>query len=86
MFGKFKDMMSQAQMAQQLMKDKNFMAFISHPKVQELLRDPEFQEAVKKQDQSRLLSNPRFAALQQDPELAGLLKKTDIFKSMKPGL
>jgi hypothetical protein len=71
------------QMFQRLMKDEPFRAFLSHPKVQELMKDPEFQEIIKTQDRLRLLKHPRFVSLQADPEVAGLLSRLD-FQSLFP--
>ncbi len=75
MFGKFKNMAEQMQMAQKLMKDENFRNFMMHPKVQELLKDPQFQESLKKQDPSQLFNHPKVLALQTDPEIAKLAAK-----------
>lgn len=75
MFGKFKDMAQQMAMVQKLMKNEHFRNFMSHPKVQDLLRDPQFQESLKKQDPSQLLSHPKVLALQSDPEVAKLAEK-----------
>ena len=77
MFGKMKDMMQQLQMMQKLMKDENFKAFISHPKVQAVMKDPEFQELIKKQDWLKLGTHPKLAALMKDPEVAPLMAKLD---------
>ena len=75
MFGKMKDMMGQMQMMQKLMQDENFKAFISHPKVQELFRDPEFKDVAKTRDFAKIAAHPKFAALARDPELSQLLVK-----------
>ena len=75
MFEKFKNMTDQIQMAQKLMKDENFRNFMMHPKVQELLKDPQFQESLKKQDPSQLFNHPKVLALQTDPEIARLAAK-----------
>ena len=75
MFGKMKGMMQQMQMMQKLMKDENFKAFIGHPKVQTLLRDPEFQELIKKQDFMKLGTHPKLAAMMNDPEVKPLMAK-----------
>ena len=77
MFGKMKDMMQQMQRAQKLMKDENFKAFMSHPKVQDLFKDPEFQERLKTQNAEKITTFPKFAALMQDPEVAQLMSKID---------
>ncbi len=75
MFGKMKDMMSQMQMMQKLMKDENFKAFISHPKVQQLFQDPEFKEVAKGRDFSKIVAHPKFMAMAKDPEVAALMAK-----------
>ena len=78
MFGKMKDMMQQFQMMQKLMKDENFKAFITHPKVQELLKDPEFQDLIKSQDMSKIMTHPKFSAFREDSELAALASKLNL--------
>ena len=78
MFGKVKGMMDQMQLFQKLMKDENFKAFISHPKIQELLKDPEFQEMLKSQNMSKMMNHPKFSALREDKELAGLAAKLNL--------
>ena len=75
MFGKMKSMMDQIKLAQQLMKDENFKAFMSHPKMQELFKDPEFIALIKTQDFSKIMSHPRFASVLKDPEVLELMKK-----------
>ena len=75
MFGGMKDMMGQLQMVQKLMKDENFKAFISHPKVQALFQDPEFKEVAKTKDFSKIAVHPKFASLTRDPEVASLMAK-----------
>ena len=77
MFDKMKGMMDQFALMQRLMKDENFRAFISHPKVQELFKDPEFKEVAKSQDFTRIVAHPKFAALMKDPEVAQLMAKLD---------
>ena len=75
MFGKMKDMAAQMQMVQKLMKDENFKALITHPKMQELLKDPEFLELMKTKDFQKAASNPKLAVLKDDPELLQLISK-----------
>lgn len=82
MFGKMGDIMKQMQMMQKLMKDENFKAFISHPKMQELIKDPEFMQLMKKQDMPALQKHPRFGAVMRDPEILGLIQKIDVKKLM----
>ncbi len=75
MFGKMKDMMGQMQMMQSLMKDKNFRAFIGHPKVQELFRDSEFKAVAGTKDFAKIAAHPKFMEITKDPEVAALLSK-----------
>lgn len=75
MFDKFKNAAQQMAMVQKLMKDENFRNFMTHPKVQELLRDPQFQESMKNNDPSQLFNHPKVLALQSDPEVARLAAK-----------
>ena len=77
MFGKIKNAMDQLKMMQQLMKDDNFKAFISHPKVQAMLKDSEFQQLIKQQNWVKLGTHPKLAALMKDPEVAPLMAKID---------
>lgn len=77
MFGKMKGMMEQMAVMQRMMKDENFRAFISHPKVQEVFQDPEFKEVAKTQDATRIFAHPKFAALLRDPEVGALMSKID---------
>lgn len=82
MFGKMGDMMKQLQMVQKLMKDENFKAFISHPKMQELIKDPEFMELMKKQNMPALQKHPKFGTVMRDPEMLELIRKIDFKKLM----
>ena len=77
MFGKMKDMMQQLQLMQGLMKDENFKAFMAHPKVQEVFRDPDFQAILKTQDPGKIMSHPKLMTLMQDREVATLMSKLD---------
>ncbi len=83
MFDKMNGMMGQFQMMQQLMADENFRAFISHPKVQEVFKDPEFKEVAKSKDFGKIVMNPKFTELKRDPELAALMAKIDPKKFMQ---
>ena len=78
MFGPMKDMAAQFQMMQRLMKDENFKAFIAHPDIQELFRDPEFRDVAKTRDFTKILAHPKFAAALRDPELSALMAKVDL--------
>ena len=73
MFDKVGGMMSQMMLLQRLGKDKNFRAFILHPKVQELFKDSEFQKVIASQDSEKIINHPKLIALQKDPELAALI-------------
>ncbi len=84
MFDKMKDMMGNMAMMQRMMQDENFRAFVSHPKVQTLFRDPEFKEVAKTRDFSKIAVHPKFMALSQDPELAAMMAKMDPQKFMTP--
>ncbi len=75
MFGRMKDMAAQMQMIQKLMKDENFKTLIAHPKMQELMKDPEFLEVMKNNDIQKASTNPKLAALKSDPELVQLIAK-----------
>ena len=70
-------MADQFQLMQRLMKDENFKAFMSHPKVQEVFRDPEFQEILKTKDQAKIMTYPKLLSLMQDPQIASLMSKLD---------
>ena len=83
MFEKFKGMADQFQMVQKMMQDEDFKAFISHPKIQALFKDPEFREVVKTKDFAKILSNPNFAELMKDPEVAALVAKLNPQKFMQ---
>ena len=75
MFDKIKNTMDQMQVMGRLMKDENFRALISNPKVQEVFRDPEFQNIVKEKDFSKMTMHPKFAKLMEDPEVRTLVSK-----------
>ncbi len=75
MFDMMKNMMGQFQMMQKLMQNEDFKVFISHPKVQELFKDPDFKEVAKSQDFALIMAHPKFAELMRDPEVAQLMAK-----------
>ena len=64
MFGQIKSAMDQLKMMQQVMQDEHFKAFISHPKVQAVLTDPEFQTLIKQQNWVKLGTHPIFSLIQ----------------------
>ncbi len=78
MFGKMKDMAAQMQIIQKLMKDENFKALIAHPRMQELMKDPDFLELMKTKDFEKAASNPKLAGLKSDPELLQLMSKVSL--------
>ena len=79
----FGGMMNQIKMMQELMRDENFKAFIAHPKVQGLFRDPEFKDVAKSRDFSKIAAHPKFMQLARDPELSRLLLKIDPQRFMR---
>lgn len=83
MFDKIKDIMGNMQRMQTMMKDENFKAFVSHPKVQQLFGDPEFKEVAKTRDFSKIVAHPKFMALSQDPDLSALMLKINPQNFMK---
>jgi hypothetical protein len=85
MFGKVNDFMKQVQLMQKLMKDENFKKFVSHPKIQGLMTDPEFQKAMQAQNPQDLMNHPKMNALKDDPEVRDLLFKLDFKKLMSEG-
>ncbi len=75
MFDKMKNMANQFQLFQELMKDDNFKAFVSHPKVRGVFMEPEFQQIVRERNMSKMMAHPKFAELMRDPEVAQLMMK-----------
>ena len=80
MLDKMGDMFKMMQKMQHLMKDENFRNFVSHPKVREVMKDPELQSHMKSQNFSSLMSHPKFSSLMRDPEIAQLISKLDLKK------
>ena len=78
MFGKMKNMMEQMRLMQHLMKDENFKAFISHPKIQAIFQDPEFQDLLKTQDFQKIMDHPKFSGLKNDRELVQLISRLNL--------
>jgi hypothetical protein len=60
-----------------LAKDENFRKFLTHPKVQELMADPEFKRAVQSKDMLQLISNKRFTEIMKDPQVREALKQVN---------
>lgn len=52
-----------------LVKDENFRKFLSHPKVQKLMNDPEFKQVVEEKNVFKLMAHREFNDLLQDPEI-----------------
>ncbi len=65
--------MQQAQALKRLMQDERVKALAGHPKVQALLRDPDFLTLVQSQDLAKISAHPKFTTLMQDPELSQLV-------------
>lgn len=80
MFGKMQSFMQQMQMVNKLMRDENFKAFISHPKIQTIFSDPEFQKSLQTKNPDLMMNHPKLAPLRNDPEIAALLAKVDFQK------
>ena len=83
MFDKMKDMMGQVHLMQQLMQDENFKAFLSHPKVQQLFKDPEFKDVAKTRDFAKITAHPKFMEMARDPDVSRLLVKIDPKRFLK---
>ncbi len=56
-------------------KDEHFRKFLSHPKVQTLMKDPEFEKAVKEKNMLKLMSHPEFLSVMKDPEITIALEQ-----------
>jgi hypothetical protein len=58
-----------------LAQDPDFQKFLSHRKVQILMKDPEFQKAVQEKNLLKLTSHPEFSEVMKDPEIRSALEK-----------
>ena len=58
-----------------LAQDPDFQKFLTHPKVQILMKDPEFQKGVKEKNILKLSSHPEFSEVMKDPEIRSALEK-----------
>ena len=58
-----------------LARDQDFQKFLANPKIQELMKDPEFQKAVTEKNVLKLTSHPEFSELMKDPEIRSALEK-----------
>ena len=58
-----------------LAQDEHFQKFLSHPKVQVLMRDKEFEKAVKEKNVLKLMSHEEFTTLLKDPEIVQALEQ-----------
>ena len=67
-FSNFNDLVKIAQ-------DQDFQKFLSHPKVQVLMKDPQFQKAVQEKNVFKLTAHPEFSELMKDPEIRSALEK-----------
>ena len=77
MLEKMKDAMKQLELIQRLMKDEHARALLTHPKVQALFQDADFQQLIKTQDLPKLLTHPTLASLMHDPDIASLISKVN---------
>ena len=57
-----------------LAKDENFRKFLAYPKVQELMKDPQFKTSVQSKDMTQLMNNTKFTELMKDPEIRNVLQ------------
>ncbi len=62
-----------------MMNDKDVMEKVMHlqndPKMQKLLKDPEFMKAINSGDISTLMANPKFMELLNNPEIKEIQKE-----------
>jgi hypothetical protein len=58
-----------------LAADKNMQTLFAHPKVQKLLQDPKFQDAVRQKNIFKLMANTDFQQLLKDPEIQNLARQ-----------
>lgn len=75
-------MFDQMKLMMKMMQDPDFRAFISHPKVQEVFKDPDFQETVKLKDPAKVMAHPKMQILMSNPEVSHLIRKVDFAKFM----
>ena len=57
-----------------LARDENFRRFLTNPKVQELMKEDEFKQAVQEKNMFKLMSNGRFMEVMKDPEIRSALE------------
>lgn len=75
MFDSQKNWLGQFEKMKQWLKDEDFRAFLSHPKVQELLKDDEFRKTLEEKNMFKLMANPKISALMSDPETRSFMMK-----------
>ena len=80
MFEKFGNSINQLKMMQELMKDENFRALMSNPKVREVFMDPEFQKLVKENNLSKVITHPKFSIIMSDPDIMQRMSKLNLRK------
>ncbi len=73
-------MFDQIKVMMKMMQDPDFRAFISHPKVQEVFKDPAFQDVIKSKDPAKVMAHPKMQILMSNPEVATLIRKVDFTK------
>ena len=57
-----------------LAQDEDFRKFIAHPKVQGLMKNDGFKQAVQEKNVFKLIANPEFNELLRDPEVRVVLE------------
>lgn len=77
MMDSFKGMMGNFQMIQKAMTDPNFRKLAMHPKFQELIKDSDFQEALRTNNVQKIAASSKFMDLMKDPEMAQLMAKVN---------
>ena len=56
-------------------RDEHFQEFFIHPKVQALMKDKDFEKAVKEKNIFKLMAHEEFSKILKDPDLVGSLEK-----------
>lgn len=74
MLGSFVHFFSNVDKLVELARNSEFRKFLANPKVQELLKDESFREAVQSNNMAQLAAHQDFLGLIQDPEIRALLE------------
>ncbi|MDP3920220.1 MAG: hypothetical protein Q8R76_05390 [Candidatus Omnitrophota bacterium] len=75
MFGAFQSYGEMMKALMQLMKDERFRKLMANPKVQGLLKDPEFLQLAQAKDITKIKDHPKFGSVMNDPEVAELMSR-----------